>query len=271
MNKEDLIKRIEAVNQKIEKAIKNRDKYLSKISDENKKYADIEKYSYTDIRKLPLSYDEEVNIDSCRTKNSEIKSLTNTLNKYKEQLNKLDNFENQDKVKVIWDFLLRWKEDTFNKVIENGKHFFELKKNYNKELNKFLKDFTYREEMPLERELSLEGEFNEDYYSNIFPITKSVYIRAGKVDEKRLNDILDKDIQSKYNHIINKVKKVCGEVIDASNLHIGNDGTINGLIKGTDGNGYVETIVAGGYNQNVIVNTKHGQIAHYRVLIHEVK
>lgn len=263
MNKEDLIKRIEAVNQKIEKSIKNRDKYLSKISDENKKYTDVEKYSYTDIRKLPLSYDEEVNIDYCRTKNSEINSLTNTLNKYKEQLNKLDTFENQDKVKVIWDFLLRWKEDTFNKVIENGKYFFELTKNYNDEFNKYKEENKERfERASYMGKIGIEQRFSEDYYSGVFPVTRLVYIRAGKVDEKRLNNILDRDIESKYKHIIAKVKKVCGEIIDASDLHIGDDGTINGLIKGTIGNGYVETIVAGGYNI---------QIAHYRVLIHKVK
>lgn len=262
MNKEDLIKRIEAVNQKIEKAIKNRDKYLSKISDENKKYTDVEKYSYADVRKLHLPVDEEINIDSCRRKNSEIKSLTNTLNKYREQLNKLDTFENQDKVKVIWDFLLRWKDDTFNKVIENGKHFFELQKNYQKELKKYLEKEDPNRELDWKQRASLERKFSHIYYDDIFPVTRLVYIRAGKVDEKRLNDILDKDIQSKYTHIINKVKKVCGEVVDASNLHMGDDGTINGLIKGTEGNGYVETIVAGGYNI---------QIAHYRVLIHKVK
>lgn len=263
MNREELEQRIEAVNQKIEKAIKNRDKYLSNISDENKKYTDVEKYSYTDIRKLPLSYDEEVSIDSCRAKNSEIKSLTNTLNKYKDQLNKLDNFENQDKVKVIWDFLLRWKEDTFNKVIKNAQYLYVLDKKYKDEFNKYKEENKERfEKASYMGKIGIEQRFSEDYYSDIFPLTRSVYIRAGKVDEKRLNNILDRDIQSKYTHIINKVKKVCGEIVDASNLHIGDDGTINGLIKGTIGNGYVETIVAGGYNI---------QIAHYRVIIHKVK
>ena len=37
MNKEELNKRIEVVKTKIEKAIKNRDKYLNKISEENKR------------------------------------------------------------------------------------------------------------------------------------------------------------------------------------------------------------------------------------------
>lgn len=262
MNKEDLIKRIEAVNQKIEKATKNRDKYLSKISNENKKYTDVKKYLWADIRKLNLSYDEEVNIDSCRTKNSEIESLTNTLNKYKEQLNKLSNFEQEEKIKVIWDFLLKWREDTYNKVVENGKHFFELQKNYDEEFKKYFNEKYSNTDLNYSEKLNVQRNFTEKYYSDIFPVTRSVYIRQGKVDEKKLNNILDRDIESKYKHIIAKVKKVCGDIVDASNLHIGNDGTINGLIKGTIGNGYVETIVAGGYNI---------QIAHYRVIIHKVK
>lgn len=262
MNREDLNKRIEAVNQKIEKAIKNRDKYLSKISDENKKYTDIKKYSYTEVRKLNLSYNEEVNIDSCRTKNSEIESLTTTLNKYNDQLNKLSSFEQEEKIKVIWDFLLKRKEDTFNKVIENGKHFFELQKNYDEEFKKYFNEKYSNTDLSYREKLNVERNFTEKYYSDIFPVTRSVYIRQGKVDEKRLNNILDRDIESKYKHIIANVKKACGEIVDASNLHIANDGTINGLIKGTIGNGYVETIVAGGYNI---------QIAHYRVIIHKVK
>ncbi len=263
MNREDLNKRIEAVKIKIEKAVKNRDKYLNKISDENKKYADIEKYSYTDIGKLHLSYDEEINIDSCRTKNSEIESLTNTLNNYKEQLNKLSNFEQEEKIKVIWDFLLKWREDTYNKVVKNAEHFYDLKQKYDDEFKKYKEENKERfERASYMGKIGLEQRFSEDYYSSVFPITRNVYTWKGKIDEKKLNNILDRDIESKYKHIIAKVKKVCGEIVDASDLHIGNDGTINGLIKGTIGNGYVETIVAGGYNI---------QIAHYRVIIHKVK
>lgn len=43
---------------------------------------------------------------------------------------------------------------------------------------------------------------------------------------------------------------------------------INGYIEGTLGKAYVETILAGGYNQDITVNTKYGQIAHYRVILH---
>lgn len=263
MNKEELNKRIEAVKTKIEKAIKNRDRYLNKISDENKKYADIEKYSYTDFRNLHLPYNEEINIDSCRTKNSEIESLTNTLNKYNDQLNKLSSFEQEEKIKVIWDFLLKWREDTYNKVVKNAQHFYDLKQKYDDEFKKYKEENKERfERASYMGKIGLEQRFSEDYYSSIFPITRNVYTWKGKIDEKKLNNILDRDIESKYKHIIAKVKKVCGEIVDASDLHIGNDGTINGLIKGTIGNGYVETIVAGGYNI---------QIAHYRVIIHKVK
>ena len=263
MNREDLSKRIEAVNQKIEKATKNRDRYLNKISNENKKYTDVKKYFWEDIRKLHLPYNEEVNIDNCRTKNSEIEYLTNILNNYKDKLNKLSSFEQEEKIKVIWDFLLKWREDTYNKIVKNAQYLYTLDKKYDDEFNK------YKEENKEEFErasymgkIGLERQFSKDYYSPIFPVTHDVYMSKGQIDEKKLNNILDRDIESKYKHIIAKVKKVCGEIVDASGLYIGDDGTINGLIKGTIGNGYVETIVAGGYNI---------QIAHYRVIIHKVK
>lgn len=265
MNREDLNKRIEAVKTKIEKATKNRDKYLSKISEENKKYTDIDNYTWSDLSKLNLnlSYDEEYALDDCRRKNREIKDFQNTLAKYKEQLNKLSSFEQEEKIKVIWDFLLKWKEDTYNKIIKNAQHFYDLKQKYNDEFKKYKEENKERfEKASYMGKIGLEQQFSEGYYSSVFPITRNVYVSKGKIDEKKLNNILDRDIESKYKHIIAKVKKVCGEIVDASDLHIGNDGTINGLIKGTIGNGYVETIVAGGYNI---------QIAHYRVIIHKVK
>ena len=65
----------------------------------------------------------------------------------------------------------------------------------------------------------------------------------------------------KYDNIIAKVEKFCGNVTDASGLYMGHDGTINGIIVGDKGKAKVETIVAGGWNI---------QIAHYRVLVHKV-
>lgn len=271
MNKEQLQQRIEQTKDKLAKAIKAKDKYYNQVSSENKKYAD-QNLSWAELRKLDLNYDDEIALDYFREKARLIDELNQRLEKYENSLKSLDSFEKQDKVKVIWDFLLRWKEDVFNFIKDNAQELYSLKTNYQEAFEK------YKSEHPEDfnghnwrQEYYKEKAFQQTYYAPIHRLTYDVYTRQGKVDEKRLNDILDKDIESKYKTLEAKIKKICGEIVDASGLYIASNGMINGYIIGTEGKAYVETIVAGGYNQNIIVNTKHGQIAHYRVLVKKIK
>ena len=271
MNKEQLEQRIAQTKDKLAKAIKAKDKYYNQISNENKKYAD-QDLSWAELRSLNLNYDDEIALDYFREKKRLIDELNQRLEKYENSLKSLDNFEKQDKVKVIWDFLLRWKEDAFNFIKDNAQELYSLKTNYQEAFEK------YKSEHPEDfnghnwrEEYYKEKKFEQIYYASIHRLTYEVYIRKGQIDEKRLNNILDKDIEAKYKNLENKIKKVCGDIVDASDLHIAGNGMINGYIIGTEGRAYVETIVAGGYNQNIIVNSKHGQIAHYRVLVKKVK
>lgn len=74
---------------------------------------------------------------------------------------------------------------------------------------------------------------------------------------KRIEDNIKK-IEKASVLIAHRVSNKCGEIIDASNLYIGLNGEPNGFIIGKKGRSVVETIVAGGYNI---------QILHYRVLV----
>lgn len=69
---------------------------------------------------------------------------------------------------------------------------------------------------------------------------------------------LRKEADQKEDEIAIRVQKKCGKILDASDLKIGKNGTINGTIIGEKGTAHVETIVAGGYNI---------QQLHFRVLI----
>ena len=75
-------------------------------------------------------------------------------------------------------------------------------------------------------------------------------------------DWLDKEIEEEKNNklidLMTRVSKITGEIIDATNLYIADDGNLNGFIIGKDGKATVETIIAGGYNI---------QVEHFRVLI----
>lgn len=271
MDKEQLKRRIEQTRDKLAKAIKAKDKYYSLVSSENKKYAD-QNLSWVELRKLNLDVDQEDVLDHFREKKLLVDELTQRLEKYEEALTHMNAFEKRDKVKVIWDFLLGWKEDTINFIKENAKLLYSLKNNYRKAFQDYMSK--HPEEFNASNWRTAryrEKDFQEAYYSPIHSLTFDVYTREGKVDEKKLNDILDKDIELKYRTLEAKIKKVCGEIVDASGLYIASNGMINGYIVGTEGKAHIETIIAGGYNQDIIVNTKHGQIAHYRVIVKGVK
>ena len=113
----------------------------------------------------------------------------------------------------------------------------------------------------------------EDLQDSINPLLFEVYDNRqdNKINYEELNEILDKEIEAKYWNMVERVTKVTGEIIDASDLSIGGDGNINGIIIGKEGNAKLETILAGGYNQNIIVNVRRGQILHYRLIVNKIK
>lgn len=90
------------------------------------------------------------------------------------------------------------------------------------------------------------------------------YFQYKTIDESlaRLDKDLNREVELKYDDLINRANKVVGQITDASNLSVGPKGELDGIIEGTKGKARIETIGAGGYNI---------QIFHYRVLIHPIK
>lgn len=84
----------------------------------------------------------------------------------------------------------------------------------------------------------------------------------GTIDMDILNKFLQQEADAKYDFIIERTNKIVGQITDASNLRIGEKGELNGIICGTRGNAYVNTIGAGGYNI---------QCFHFRTLINPYK
>ena len=84
------------------------------------------------------------------------------------------------------------------------------------------------------------------------------------------SEIRDKAHKEMLNHkkaIEMKVYKICGKDIEAVN-----ETNTDIYVKGTNGRtAHLWAIEAGGYNQDIIVNERHGQCLHIRVLVKEVK
>lgn len=214
--------------------------------------------------------------------------------KYNNQFNK----ENAEKIESIWNFLCEWEKKAISWYLENAKTYFELKKNYERELKKYYasEEFErsynnyinnsyqmryYRTPENVKRVLG--DAFKTRYYADIDNFTKSITTIKNDyyypnpdnryeyhmkpvsytVDENKLIKTIAQEKLNKYYDLCNRITAEVGEIIDASGLSIGNQkGELNGIVKGTEGTARVETISAGGYNI---------QCFHYRVLVHKIR
>lgn len=85
---------------------------------------------------------------------------------------------------------------------------------------------------------------------------------SDKEFEGALNKMLDREVSSKRVDLYHRCSAVVGVITDATGLKTGNNGSINGIVIGEEGKAEVETILAGGYNI---------QVLHYRVLVKPLK
>ena len=180
-----------------------------------------------------------------------------TLNKYNIQLDKINNFNNKEKIEVIWNFLQEWRKNVREFIIKNAVKYCELKSHFTENRDRYFKEHELDIKSLWERR-----RFEEKYYSDIAPLTMNVYLWNSKVDEERLDKILDKEVVAKYDSLVNRITAKAGEIVSADGLYIANNGEINGIVVGNKARVRVETITAGGYNI---------QILHYRVLVHIIK
>lgn len=205
-----------------------------------------------------------------------------TLEKYQNMLNlevaKDNEFEN-NRISIIWEFLLNYKEQVANYIRENINvlneyyvinsrmcdwHNNNAYKVHNGQMTREEYNRVYNELREQERELE----------ESIHPYTKLVATRNYPekeriVDEAKLEEILLKDCKARYFELVDEVTKYTGIITDAQGLKI-KAGELNGIIIGEKGKAKVLTFSAGGYNQGIIVNVKHGQCFHYRTKVSKV-
>jgi len=183
-----------------------------------------------------------------------------TLEKYQNALNlelaKDNEFEN-NRILVIWKFLLNYKEQVAEYIRNNIKvlnEYYEVNhkmcdwhnnnayKVHNGQMSREEYNRVYNELRAQEREL-------EDA---IHPYTKVVATtkypsRERVIDEAKLEEILLKDCKARYFELVNEVTEITGIITDASNLSI-HAGELNGIITGEKGKAKVQTFSAGGWN-----------------------
>lgn len=207
------------------------------------------------------------NINELYSAYRDLGEARHTLKKYQDMLANLNKFESEEKIEIIWNFLMKWKESSREWYRENVKRYFELKKDYDKAEAELYAKYDNKPAY------WVRSEFESNYYFGIDSITREIahlktkYVNGDyeyisyTINEDLLEKYLDKEVKAKYKALINSITDITGEITDASGLRIGGKGDINGLIKGVKGNAYIQTIGAGGYNI---------QCFHYRTLVHKV-
>lgn len=198
----------------------------------------------------------------------EIAEKQKSLEDYKEQLDKEIEKANSRNVKVIINFLEMWKglvknfyEESLPKWIEAREAWFKADHDYCQEHNyggwRKTGDRTKLDELEKASEIA-KAKFNEWKFLNPYIVGH----REVSLDWDKIQKDLDHEADMKYDFIIERTNRIVGQITDASFLSISEKGDLNGIILGTKGKAFVETIGAGGYNI---------QCFHFRTLIHEVK
>lgn len=157
-----------------------------------------------------------------------------------------------------------WKsEDRFNHIIDTLNEGFKPNNNY-EYIN--LIHFGYRDkndpdEHPkyIRHEEAWKARFGDGFFQAWL---------GRKFDPDWLEKEIEQEKNNKLIDLMTRVSKITGEIVDAQYLYIADDGNLNGYIIGKDGKAEVETIGAGGYNENVVLESgRHGQRFHFRVLV----
>ena len=188
---------------------------------------------------------------------------------------KSNTLEN-DRVDVIWNFLLQYKDNVKEYVRDNLKWV----KEYHR-LNSLYCDLHnngYSHTMYVDGKRVYEPEYaqkmkevnaqEKEARGKIHPYTEMTYTKdyvtnTYSIKEDKLEELLMKDITARYFKLIDQITKYVGKITDASNLSVGKKGDLNGYVVGEDGKARVETIGAGGLIGGV-------QCFHYRTLVHKI-
>ena len=198
-----------------------------------------------------------------------------TLEKYQNMLNleiaKDNEFEN-NRIMVIWEFLLNYKE----KVAEYIRDNMDVLNEYY-EVNHQACDWHNNNSYKVHRGEMSKEEYNRVYNElhqkekelkqAIHPYTYEVATRDYNSDDRRyfvneekLEEILLKDCKARYLQLVKEVTEITGIITDAQGLSM-RAGELNGIIIGEKGKAKVQTFSAGGWNI---------QCFHYRTRVDKV-
>lgn len=196
-----------------------------------------------------------------------------SLDEYQAQLQSTIEKANSRNIPAILEFLEQWKQrvtesyhNAFEKYIKERTEFLAYDHEYtqwsNYEAWKMCKenpeevDRRHKEYKERRNAFNRKWNFIVVYVDSKWDMQTST--RTYFFNDEKFKKDLDRDADAKYDFIIERTNAITGTITDATNLHVGAKGDLNGFIVGERGTAKVETIGAGGYNI---------QCFHFRTLI----
>ncbi|WP_369355601.1 hypothetical protein [Lysinibacillus capsici] len=179
--------------------------------------------------------------------------------KLQEYITYIDEKVNKkDGLAIINEFLNNWKDRAFKFYVNSKKELTKIEdiEQYYKEADEKGLKFYKRENYAMMRRYEERKQFLEKFSKNSVGIL--TYGDDNEKFLKSLNQTLNFMVMEKRLLIIGRVNNAAGNILDASGLYLGDNGEINGKIKGEKATVNVRTVYAGGYNV---------QCLHYRVLV----
>lgn len=242
----------------IEKRIAGKEKEIAKLE---KKIARILKAKENNWENNPYYYDE----NDLKYAERDLTEAKDRLAKYMDDLEEANRKANSRNVTAIIEFLNQWKERTIAFYIESYDQYKEELAEYYKADKEYCKWFNSRarheasnDERKARRQERMDAKkaFAKKW-GWMMP-----YVEYNELDMEKLTRDINNEADRKYDFIIERTVAITGTITDATNIHVGMDGELNGYIIGEDGVAKVQTIGAGGWNI---------QRYHFRTLVHEMK
>ena len=203
--------------------------------------------------------------------NREKEDTITIINKYKNAIALLQEKDSKPVIQIFKDFFNRWKEEIKEYVKPWLDTYYKLNSKINDLYNhRFsFEDLGFKTKQEYKEKLKELEERESDIKNDAF--VRVAIEKRYKYSEEEFNKYLNDYMNDRYFELVDKVTNIVGQIEDVSDLHVGHDGRLNGKVFGNLGGAKIETIRAGGYNDNIIVNVKRGQCLHYRVLVHPIK